>query len=83
MQADPAFDVDTHDLFILADAVECSNNFPIASNFSEGWIDCGTWYRNHEDISTVSAEVHCLGNLRCERHVESEPMRTVFACDWD
>ena len=77
--ADPAFDIEEFDLDLFVDGREYCNTSKIYNDEGLRKLSCGAEQRRHTSVQRVSAQTP-RGDLKCERHVESDSHTSVFAC---
>lgn len=79
--ANPAFDVDVHDLAVFVGGHEYCNTSRIYGDDGPTKLSCEILEVRHGDIQRVSAQTP-RGDLRCEKKQGSTSSRSVFACAW-
>ena len=77
--ADPAFDIEEFDLDLFVDGREYCNTSKIYNDEGPRKLSCEAEQRRHTSVQRVSAHTP-RGDLKCERHVESDSHTSVFAC---
>ena len=81
VKADPAFDIAEFNLSVMVDGHEYCNANRIYGDDGPQELSCQALDRDHTSILGVSAQTQ-VGDLRCERHADSDISRSIFACEW-
>lgn len=77
--ADPAFDIEEFTLELFVDGKRYCNTSKIYDDEGPRKLSCEVEQRLHTSVQRVSAQTPS-GDLKCERHVESDSNSSVFAC---
>ena len=74
---------DANEITVSVDGVEYCNPVEVAADLGLYRLGCGNSAKNHYEVQEVSVSVRNQGEMRCDRHKESELTFTLFACIWD
>ena len=82
VRADIAIDIAPFDLTVFIDGAEYCNTNQMYGDEGVYELGCEWLETHHSSVNQVSAQVRTVGGLRCERHVESTEVGSLFACGW-
>ncbi len=82
VRVDPQFDVEKFGLSVFVDGEQYCNTSRIYTDDGFHDMGCGSFQVGHQGVMKVSVQTRSLGDLRCERNVQSKPEGSIFACAW-